>query len=338
MSRGNTLYVGGSGPGNYTKIQDAINDATDGDTVFVYDDSSPYLELLYINLSIFLIGENRETTIIDGGNNPPPNGIINVRANDVCIRGFTVQNSGYKGIFLNRSSYDIITNNIVNKTDSGVYSVRSSGNTISNNIFSNNVDGVELSTRTNDTTVSNNYISNNAEGIWSAEYFAVTRRNYFVNNTIKNNVYGIHVYTNDDIIESNNISDNYFGIYADNVARISIMKNTIDKNKIGIFFIRGGSNVIKTNNLRFNRVGVLFLVSSENEILSNNFILNIKNAGGFLSSDTWNHNFWNRPILHAKPIIMWSVYVIIPGDYYHLGLAIPYPVLEYDSNPALSPN
>ncbi len=39
---GNTLYVGGDGPGNYTKIQDAINNASDGDTVFVYDDSSPY--------------------------------------------------------------------------------------------------------------------------------------------------------------------------------------------------------------------------------------------------------------------------------------------------------
>ena len=33
-SDGNTLYVGGSGEGNYTRIQDAINDASDGDTVF----------------------------------------------------------------------------------------------------------------------------------------------------------------------------------------------------------------------------------------------------------------------------------------------------------------
>ena len=34
---GNVLYVGGSGAGNYTKIQDAINAANDGDTVFVYN-------------------------------------------------------------------------------------------------------------------------------------------------------------------------------------------------------------------------------------------------------------------------------------------------------------
>ena len=61
-----TLYVGGSGPGNYTKIQDAIDDAFFGDTVFVYDDSSPYYENLKISKSIELIGENRNTTIIDG--------------------------------------------------------------------------------------------------------------------------------------------------------------------------------------------------------------------------------------------------------------------------------
>ena len=38
-NRGNTLYVGGNGSNNYTKIQDAIDDASDGDTVFVYDES-----------------------------------------------------------------------------------------------------------------------------------------------------------------------------------------------------------------------------------------------------------------------------------------------------------
>ncbi len=41
---GNIFYVGGSGFGNYTKIQDAIDNSSNGDTIFVYDDSSPYYE------------------------------------------------------------------------------------------------------------------------------------------------------------------------------------------------------------------------------------------------------------------------------------------------------
>ena len=44
---GKTLYVGGSGPGNYTRIQDAINDSSDGDTVYVYNGT--YSGHLFIN-------------------------------------------------------------------------------------------------------------------------------------------------------------------------------------------------------------------------------------------------------------------------------------------------
>ncbi|MBE3136035.1 MAG: hypothetical protein IMZ43_01355 [Thermoplasmata archaeon] len=36
-SRGNWLYVGGSGPGNYSTIQDAIDNASDSDTVYIYN-------------------------------------------------------------------------------------------------------------------------------------------------------------------------------------------------------------------------------------------------------------------------------------------------------------
>ncbi len=35
-SRGNTLYVGGNGPGNYSIIQDAVDNASNGDMVYVY--------------------------------------------------------------------------------------------------------------------------------------------------------------------------------------------------------------------------------------------------------------------------------------------------------------
>ena len=66
ITTGNTLYVGGTGEGNYTSIQEAINYSFEVDTVYVYDDSSPYFENIIINKSIHLIGENKDTTVIDG--------------------------------------------------------------------------------------------------------------------------------------------------------------------------------------------------------------------------------------------------------------------------------
>ena len=92
-SRGNWLYVGGSGPGNYTKIQDAIDDASDGDFVFVY--SGIYYEHLIIDKAICLIGEHRQTTIVDG----QKIGIVIMIPHDsIVIQGITVQNSG-QGMF-----------------------------------------------------------------------------------------------------------------------------------------------------------------------------------------------------------------------------------------------
>ena len=37
IANGITLYVGGTGPDNYTKIQEAIDDTSDGDRVYVFD-------------------------------------------------------------------------------------------------------------------------------------------------------------------------------------------------------------------------------------------------------------------------------------------------------------
>ncbi len=70
MDRGNILYVGGSGPGNYTTIQEAINNATNGDTVFVYNNT--YNENVDTKLKkITLLGEDRDTTIITGSATNP---------------------------------------------------------------------------------------------------------------------------------------------------------------------------------------------------------------------------------------------------------------------------
>ena len=84
------MYVGGSGPGNYTRIQDAINNASDGDTVFVYDDSSPYYESICINKEIKVIGEDKNSTTIDA---QQLEYVVQITANNSSIEQLTLRNT-----------------------------------------------------------------------------------------------------------------------------------------------------------------------------------------------------------------------------------------------------
>jgi hypothetical protein len=122
---GQTWYVGGSGPGNYSSIQVAVNMANNGDAVFVYDDSSPYHEQVVIGKSIMLLGENKDTTVIDGGGVYGRN--ILIAASGVTIRGFTLQNTRYLmfwsgSIWLEwgHLSNVVITDNIITHHPDGV--------------------------------------------------------------------------------------------------------------------------------------------------------------------------------------------------------------------------
>ena len=78
-------------PDDYPTIQEAINNANNGDTIFVR--VGTYYENLVVDKSITLTGENKETTIIDGGKKENVTKII---ADHVTISGFTITNSGVK--------------------------------------------------------------------------------------------------------------------------------------------------------------------------------------------------------------------------------------------------
>ena len=179
---GNTLYVGGSGEGNYTKIQDAINDAVDGDTVFVYDESSPYYEHVKVNKSINLIGEDRNTTVIYVGGSGD---VVKIhQAKWVNISGFTIRN-GAVGIDI-YASYNTITGNIISNNEYGIYLIGSS-NTITGNNISNNGYGIYLTymgdfhfIRSSENTIlKNNFLGNKWSAFFRADWTNTWKQNYW---------------------------------------------------------------------------------------------------------------------------------------------------------------
>jgi hypothetical protein len=94
-SRENWLYVGGSGPGNYTKIQDAIDNTSDDDTIIVYP-GVYYENQIIINKALKIQGAGWATTIIDGSHAIlTSDGLVRIIANgDVTFQGFTVRDAG----------------------------------------------------------------------------------------------------------------------------------------------------------------------------------------------------------------------------------------------------
>jgi parallel beta-helix repeat protein len=197
---GKTLYVGGSGPGNYTKIQDAINDSSDGDTVFVFDDSSPYYEHLEINQSINLVGEDRTTTIIDS---KKYGHVMYVYADFVTIKEFTIRN-GELGILLYSNNNKIMNNIISTNSEAGLHVSYSSNNSIVGNDLSDCGSGLILF-YSRDNTISNNLIiSNDYEGIY---FYRSKNSNIFANNISYN---GLGVSIHFQLIKKNIFYHNNF--------------------------------------------------------------------------------------------------------------------------------
>jgi pectin methylesterase-like acyl-CoA thioesterase len=119
--KADTLYVGGGGPVNYTCIQDAIDNASNGDTVYVYN--GWYNENVLVNKKINLIGESMATTVIECSSGHG----IKIAANWVNISEFTIDGvtsgaCGARAGIYNKAHDDVIIKNLeIKNFCNGIY-------------------------------------------------------------------------------------------------------------------------------------------------------------------------------------------------------------------------
>ncbi len=152
----------------YLTIQSAINapETVDEHTISVH--SGIYCEPVTINKTLTLLGEDRETTIIDG------EGIfdtlLQVSADNVTVIGITLQDdlptSGLEGggIYLIDCNGTSIIGNTITNTQHGINMKNSSLNTlVGNNLESNDV-GIQLmGNSSNNAIYHNNFINNSLQ-------------------------------------------------------------------------------------------------------------------------------------------------------------------------------
>ena len=205
-TNGKTLYVGGTGPGNYSEIQEAIDNAENGDTIFVF--IGDYGANIVIDKSISLIGEKREETIIQDGSD----GIF-VLADKVTVTNFTISNCGgfwdKAGILVRSNDNTICYNNIVdNGVLNGIYVEHASFNNVYNNLIENcQYNGLKVSYSTYN-NISGNFISdNNGMGMILHDS---SKNNFFCNTISRSYWGGLNIYenSNENLLYHNNLIEN----------------------------------------------------------------------------------------------------------------------------------
>jgi len=276
LASGNTLYVGGSGPGNYTTIQEAINNASNGYTIFVYNGT--YNENLDTKLKkISLVGENRDITFITGPTDSSP--VLKISTSNVNVSGFTMTGTTNQMVIqvMTLAENIRIENCIIKQGATGIaLGLTTNRITITHNIIQDQ-DFVAIQTQTStfDMISFNRIEGSKGQGI---TFSLSSSHNSIVNNSIIDNVKEAVMF------EGAGSTDN------------TISGNNISGNEVGIRFNSAGSNTIKSNNIQGNiREGILMQMSNENSITLNNFIGNKRQAAFKLSSrNTWDANYWSN--------------------------------------------
>jgi len=320
LNRGNTLYVGGSGPGNYTKIQDAVDNASNEDTVYVY--AGLYIESIIINHSINLIGEDKYSTIINGNNTLFCNTIA-IKNDNVTVSNFTIQNGTLYGI-------EIITNK----------------NKILNNIINRNTYGIDLEgsfETIKDNLISNNKIINHLQGGMLINEWVVNT--IVSDNVFQDNPFGIIINSDNNIISYNifqNMDDTAIAL-RNFCKNNTISHNLIQQNSKGISLEDSYENKIEKNTIIDNSQSIIIsgFDSNFNTVSYNNIYQNKKEPRFYgCRINVWAGNYWNYPRNIPKLIfgtrgiqIFFEIYGC--HDFFYFELCFPW--FQFDWHPAQEP-
>jgi parallel beta-helix repeat protein len=296
-------------PDNYTTIQDAIDAADPGDTI--YARNGTYYENLFINKTISLVGENPEITIIDGSKAnasfSPTVYVYGEDAKDVNIWNFTIRGSNNAwGIFILFEANTHIENNIITNNSGGIVADFSDNNTfINNTVINNKFEGI-LFLYSSGNIMRNNTINGNKYNFGILEspfihdidksnlvngkpiYYLKNQSDLLINpSSYPNTGYLALINCTNITVENLNVTNNYNGILLADTKNSTLRNNNFENNSRGMDITDSSNNTIQGNNVTDNTwLGISLVHSPNNRYRQNNLVgnrLNFKVRGDHLS-------------------------------------------------------
>ena len=349
------IFVNRSGEGDYTNIQWAIDNASEGDTIYV--EAGTYNENIIINKSINLLGTSKEHTRIIG-----EGPLLSIYANKVTISTFNItgsilSNIGF-GIYIENVNYCNILDNICSSNSyCGIALNNVTNSIIANNICnSEGIEPVETHPRggigisinsSNNITILKNICSNNT---WCGIKINNTNYSQFIDNMCLSNGgkptqhmggpsqtecgTGIYIFNSDNnIIRDNQINNSYrLGAMSGDCAGIAVIYSNVNEiydNQInnsmdyGVLLYKSNRNVVRDNYFSENGwFGIRCYHSSFNVIIKN--FIQLTRTLNDIELENASFNIVNKNLCINKSVFLWynsSMNTII-GNYIPSGLRI----------------
>lgn len=276
------LTVDDDGTADYLTIQDAIDHATNGDTIYVYNGT--YYEDLYIQCSLSLQGESNKHTILKTNGNTNHNIEFPLYTNTSggihCHSSVSIQGFRFDDFCIGLFHYNnTILDNVMNSSCILIYGEDSK---ISGNIIRNNSDDCGL--------------------------FIFESRSNISRNIIEGNQYGLILMQDGHVVEKNLFSQNEYGLvlypycflfwYENSSGGVMVRGNSFIENTCGLFLYRyliflASWSHINNNNFIGNVQHARFLVNILKPFSQPNSIKTFPLIKNEPMNDRWIGNYWD---------------------------------------------
>jgi len=300
-SIGSTIIVALDGSGNFTTIQDAVDSASKGDVILVYD--GVYKEAVNIGTSITLIGNGTSRTFLDGDGTLDHQHLFQISSNYVNVTGFQFMEGSphheFAGIGIYSSGCVIDGNEFYDNTN-GIYVAGGPDNMISNNTFDTNYYGIRSDSGANGNFIMDNTFNSSVTGgiIYMGARDVAFGRNDFNDNRYHLSLFNSH---GCDVGWNSffNADPGRAGFTTGTATENMIHNNTFLDNDIGLGLVKGSDrNLIFDNTFDNNLEGIRTYDSSSNVRVHRNSFINNSDWGMNCSSTSspinGTDNWWGN--------------------------------------------